>query len=195
MNLSGMNLTSARLKDTDLAGADLAGANLRLAKLIGADLAGANLQNANLTGARLRDANLQGTQLAGADMYDVFSGGITGVPASMPGRAWGEQIVDGYLFGLGANVDVANLSDIDLSGAFLKYDYFVDSNLSGANLTNAYLRRALLNGANLTGADLGGADLTFAHLSRVRWDDTVCPDWTNSDNDGGTCAHHRSIAY
>src|ERR1700691_821351 len=118
MNLSGMNLTSARLKDADLAGADLAGANLRLAKLIGADLAGADLQNANLTGARLRDANLQGAQLAGADMYDVFSGGVTGEPASMPGRAWGEQIVDGYLFGLGSNVDEANLSGIDLSGAF-----------------------------------------------------------------------------
>jgi uncharacterized protein YjbI with pentapeptide repeats len=52
------------------------------------------------------------------------------------------------------------------------------STLSGATLT----------GANLTGAQLSGADLTDAI-----WSNTICPDRTNSNNDGGTCANNLVI--
>ncbi len=47
-----------------------------------------------------------------------------------------------------------------------------------------------LAGANLTGAFLTGADLTFAHLDGAIWSNTTCPDGTNSDDDGGTCANN-----
>lgn len=192
-NLSNARLSNVNLKVADLAGATLAHARLRNANLTGANLTGADLTDANLTGAHLRDANLTGTRLTGADLFDVFSGAITGVPTSLPTTGW--RIVDGYLFGLGANLNVANLSGINLSGAFLKYAYFIDSNLTGANLSNAYMRRALLNSANLTNADLEGADLTNARLKGAHWSNTTCPDGSNSDRDHGTCVNNRSIAH
>ncbi|WP_369410317.1 pentapeptide repeat-containing protein, partial [Micromonospora solifontis] len=41
-------------------------------------------------------------------------------------------------------------------------------------------------------ADLSGADLTGASLHGVVWRATTCPDGTNSDTAGGTCAGHLS---
>lgn len=64
------------------------------------------------------------------------------------------------------------------------------ANLTGANFTGVDLTDATLTGANLTGADLRGADLTDADLSDVMWDNTTCPDGTNSDNVGGSCENH-----
>jgi len=66
----------------------------------------------------------------------------------------------------------------------------VGCNLSGMNLTHAYLRRAFLKGANLT-----GADLPFAHLKPSPLERHDLPDGTKSDNERGTCAHLRSIAF
>jgi uncharacterized protein YjbI with pentapeptide repeats len=56
--------------------------------------------------------------------------------------------------------------------------YLTSVNLSNADLSNADLSNAVLVNANLTGATLGG----------VQWFNTICPDGTNSDNDGGTVA-------
>jgi uncharacterized protein YjbI with pentapeptide repeats/lysophospholipase L1-like esterase len=64
------------------------------------------------------------------------------------------------------------LSNVDLSNADLS-----DADLSGANLSYA----------NLSYADLIGADLSYADLYGVLWHDTICPDGTNSDDNGYTC--------
>lgn len=41
-------------------------------------------------------------------------------------------------------------------------------------------------------ADLGGADgLDLAGITGVTWSNTLCPDYTNSDDNGGTCEGHR----
>jgi uncharacterized protein YjbI with pentapeptide repeats len=63
--------------------------------------------------------------------------------------------------------------------------------LSYANLQDANLHGADLTGANLTGADLTGANLHGADLTGVIWSNTTCPDGTNSNNDGGTCAKNE----
>ena len=57
---------------------------------------------------------------------------------------------------------------------------------------DADLLDADLTGANLTGADLSGADLNGAALTGVIWSNTICPDGTNSDNDGDTCVNDLS---
>ena len=44
---------------------------------------------------------------------------------------------------------------------------------------------------DLTGADLTGANLHRADLTGVIWSNTTCPDGTNSNNDGGTCAKNE----
>ena len=62
--------------------------------------------------------------------------------------------------------------------------------LSNADLSGADLRYANLTNADLSGANLYNADLTGANLAGVYWYDTTCPDGTNSDNNGNTCANN-----
>jgi hypothetical protein len=42
----------------------------------------------------------------------------------------------------------------------------------------------------VTFTNLGSANLTGVNLTGATWLHTVCPDETNSDNDGGTCANN-----
>jgi phospholipase C len=90
----------------------------------------------------------------------------------------------------GRDLKGSNFSGADLSGAALQ-----GVNLKGAFLENANLQGASLQGVNLQGADLTGANLSGAHLQGtntkgVVWSNTTCPDGTNSDSHGGTCAGH-----
>lgn len=59
----------------------------------------------------------------------------------------------------------ANLSQDWLNQAYLSGSDLEHSNLSGAELSNAYLNGTSLVGANLSGADLSGADLRYAILA------------------------------
>ena len=71
-----------------------------------------------------------------------------------------------------ANLSRSNLNRADLSGA----------NLSGANLEFAEIAEANLTGANLTGANVSGTSFTYS-----TWANTICPDGSNSDSNGGAC--------
>ena len=70
--------------------------------------------------------------------------------------------------------------------------------LQGSNLTGAKLNEATISGvdalkdANLTGARLEGAKVTsgIGALEGATYSNTICPDGTNSNNDGGTCLGH-----
>jgi len=73
-NLTGADLTLARMADADfsqatLAAAHLTGADLRGARLIRADLRGADLNRMNLFQANLAKANLTGADLRGSNLY------------------------------------------------------------------------------------------------------------------------------
>jgi hypothetical protein len=86
----------------------------------------------------------------------------------------------------GLNLTGAQLAGADLSGANLN-----GATLSGADLAGADLAGANFNKADLAGADLNGATVTgTTNFNKVTWSDTTCPDGTNSNNDGGTCAGH-----
>jgi virginiamycin B lyase len=90
-----------------------------------------------------------------------------------------------------ANLLNANLSDANLAGANLAGANLNGANLSGVNLAGANLNGANLNGANLTGASLKGVlSNSSTNFNNVTWSNTVCPDGTNSNNDGGTCIGH-----
>ncbi len=96
----------------------------------------------------------------------------------------GCALVDDVLTGVdltGANLSEANLRDISLDGADL-----TDANLTRADLTFANLADSVLAGANL-----GRANLDASTLTGVDWDDTICPDGTNSDQESPpTCCGH-----
>jgi uncharacterized protein YjbI with pentapeptide repeats len=178
------NLTDANLSNADLANASLAGAMLSGANLSGVSSGGitgspsslptdwmiaddylvgpgANLTNADLVDAVMTNADLDDANLAGADLDNVTSGGITGYMAVLP-QDWG--IVDGYLVGPGAN-------------------------LSSASLSQTGFRYGDLAGVNFTNANLDDSDFTNANLLGATWSNTTCPDGSNSNADGNTCAN------
>jgi len=156
------------------------GVNFDGLNLTGWNLSNLNLSNSEFVGANLTNANLDGDNLAGSDVQDaiftgvswtaVESGGITGTPAALPAH-W--TISDGYLIGPDDGLVSANLAG---------------ANLTGADLAGADLYLGSLAGANLTDADFQGASLDLVDLTGAIWSDTSCPDGSNSDNDGGTCA-------
>jgi uncharacterized protein YjbI with pentapeptide repeats len=134
--LSGAKLNTANLKGTNLSWANLEEAQLHTANLNGADLSSAFVSKANLFGANLRGANLRGTKLDGAFVSE-------------------------------ADLRDTNLSWAKLSGADLSGTDFSKANLSGANLSYANLYRAKLNRVDLGKANLSRADLSNAKLSKA----------------------------
>ena len=71
-----------------------------------------------------------------------------------------------------------NLSFADLTGAQFENVDMVDANLRFADLTDADFDESNLRGAKISGAI---------------WDNTTCPDGTNSDDNGDegfTCDEH-----
>lgn len=120
--------------------------------------------------------SLQGCNLHGVDLQNIILDGANMQGANLNGA----QLENASL--VGANLQDANLNKVQLqSHAQLSYANLHDANLHGADLT----------GANLTGADLTGANLHRADLTGVIWSNTTCPDGTNSNNDGGTCANNE----
>jgi YVTN family beta-propeller protein len=83
-----------------------------------------------------------------------------------------------------------NLNHVNLSEAFLSSASLDGTNLTAARLDNAIVSNASLNGTDLTDAVLFHADLSAAHFNNVTWSNTMCPDGTNSDADGGTCVNN-----
>ena len=90
----------------------------------------------------------------------------------------------------GADLSYTNLYDANLSGTDLSYANLYGSDLRNANLSGANLYGSDLRNANLSGTDLRSSELGNAALSGVHWNDTTCPDWTNSDDNGDTCEGH-----
>ncbi len=91
----------------------------------------------------------------------------------------------------------SNLHGANLEGVNLEGDNLPEANLQGANLQNANLQKANLQGANLnkanlTGANLDGANTKGANLNKITWSNTICPDGSNSNSDGGTCVNNLS---
>ncbi|MER5890905.1 pentapeptide repeat-containing protein [Streptomyces sp. NPDC001941] len=102
LDLSGLHLAGANLRDVDLTAAYLVGATLMDAYLVGATLTrgylvGATLMDAYLVGATLTGAYLRGATLTRANLEDATLAG-----ANL----------------LGATLTRANLEDATLTGAF-----------------------------------------------------------------------------
>ena len=48
--------------------------------------------------------------------------------------------------------------------------------------------------ANLTNATLEGANVSGSTFDGVFWENTTCPDGSNSDDDGGSCLNHLELS-
>ena len=61
----------------------------------------------------------------------------------------------------------------------------VMNDFSGMNFSNFNM-----SGADLSGSNLTNANFTGANLQSVIWSNTICPDGSNSDNNGNTCENN-----
>ena len=183
-NLSGVDLTDSLLEDANLTGANLSGANLSEVNANRANLTDANLSAANLTGSLMGATNVSGADMGTATLTGVRSAELTGTPASLPS---GWSVLAGYLVGPGAGLNGANLANQNLSGANLTGTNLESANLTGTNLSGANLSGANLNFATLDDADLQGANVTGATFTNALWDNTTCPDGSNSNAHDDGC--------
>jgi phospholipase C len=127
---------------------------------------------------------------------------LPGIPGSFDHALAAQDAAEGIPFDLAGMFDFAHPSSqptfeldpatgqIDLRFASLHGQNLRGVDLEGAELTNADLHGVNLEGAFLANANLQGASLVGANTNKVVWQNTVCPDGTNSDADGGTCQRH-----
>ena len=176
VDFSNTNLDRAYLRNTSMRGVisgGIVGSDLDLPadwRLVQGFLIG---PFANLTNKAINNSNLAGAQLMYAQLAyaNLASSQLQGADLS------------------GSDARGADMSYTNLSGATLRWSTLMWSNFSFANLTGANLSGAFLAGANFHGANLSGADLTGADLTGVNWQDTICPDGTNSNTHNQTCVY------
>jgi hypothetical protein len=90
----------------------------------------------------------------------------------------------------GSNFTGAIFSSADLAGANLSNSTFTGDTFTGATLTNTAMSNSNFKAADFTDANLTGASLTASNLATATWNSSVCPDGTDSNNDGGSCQGH-----
>ena len=169
LNFSACNLTAAvaHWDDVDLAGTVFISANLDGASINGANLSDANLYNATLTGAVSENANLNSANMGYTDLT-------------------GADFVDASL--TNARLDVANMTSTDFSGADLTGANLVLADMDGTNFSFTNFTNANLTEA--TAVDSGDFLFIPASFGNATWSNTICPDGTNSNNDGDTCVNN-----
>ncbi|MEO1292729.1 MAG: pentapeptide repeat-containing protein [Pseudomonadota bacterium] len=134
-----------------LTGAQMSGVDLSGAKLIGAEMADINLNAARLTKAWLDGATMRGASLdfALVDQARLDGADLANVKARQVQLEWSSLI--------GADLSGAMLNRADLTGADLTDAALDRADLSGARLVEADFSGASLAGADLRGADLSNA--------------------------------------
>jgi uncharacterized protein YjbI with pentapeptide repeats len=157
LNLRGLHLAGADLRQADLTGADLSGVTLTKADMYEATLTEADLREATLTKAVLSGATLTKANLSRATLTKAHLPGATLTMANLFRATLTE-----------ANLRGATLIEADLSRAIL-----TKTNLRATDLTKAHLHGATLTEANLfmawmPRADLHGATLTKVSLRKAR---------------------------
>ena len=208
VDLKGINLQGANLKDADLSGVDficanLQGADLTDARCSYADFTNAHLQCADLTGARCSDVDFTNAQLQRAILTNTRLSDANFTNANLKDAkltncdaAWDVNFTKANL--QGADFTNAELRDGDFTDGDLQNTILTNAELMHANFTNANLqgvdftsfklespefKEANLQSANLIELDLSGVNLTKADLRRTKLGGTDLTD-ANLTNSG-----------
>jgi uncharacterized protein YjbI with pentapeptide repeats len=171
IDLSGADLSTFNLVETDLSAAILDGADLSQAKLRGANLSNAKMYMTTLSGADFSQANLTGANLFGAH-----------VPTEPTEDAWRNQVTFSGAQMRRATMQKVRLPNADFTKADLTGAKFYRAELIEADFGNAILAwttfvkaklsKAGFDGADLSGTDFSGVDdLTEATFDNARPDD------------------------
>ena len=109
-----------------------------------------------------------------------------------------------------AFMEVGQMDGVSLRNADMRNIHLIDmdvwsSDFTGSDMRGADFRRVIFVSTTLIEvdfefstfydvyfrhSDLTGANLTAVSLADVTWNDTICPDGTNSDNNGNTCENN-----
>lgn len=91
----------------------------------------------------------------------------------------------------GKDLSDSYITSGSMNGVDLSNTNWTDSILAGVTMTNTDLSNANFKDASLEGSDLTGATgLDTGNTTGVTWQNTTCPDGTNSDSHSNTCVGH-----
>ena len=159
-------------------GLDLSYENLREANFRDADLSYTNLSYADLSYVTLVNSRMANVDLSGAIMYRVHATDLWQCPASLPenwecrGSFTSNTLFGPYASLVGEYWNAKDLKNLNLTGADLRHSTFLNSNLSGTTIT------------------IESVNSIQNNLQDIIWINTICPDGTNSNNNGNTCVNN-----
>jgi hypothetical protein len=149
----------------------------------------------NLTEATMQDVDLRYRNFIGIDFHgsDFNSATLTG--SDISGANFSNTFLQNTIFRK-ANAQNANFSNatirIEADGAIFQGADFSDTaitSINGGNFQNANFSNAQITG-RLRNLTLLGAHLSTANLTNTEWDQVICPDGSNSNDNSYTCIGH-----
>jgi uncharacterized protein YjbI with pentapeptide repeats len=139
-----------------------AGKDFSKSQVTNSEFSNADLAGVNFSASYFKDVNFSNASLTNANLSNIKD--IDG---------WGP--VRNNIF------SGANLTNANLSGSMFHSSDFTNANLQGANFSNTTIRYSDMSGAK---------NASTANFTGATWEDTRCPDGTNSDSHGATCVGH-----
>jgi len=181
----------------------LIGVNLSSADLFGADLSDSVIVDSNLSGADLRWSFLNNSNLSGTDFsYAQLDYVNFGMFANITNSSFRGVNLGNVQFDWRISFDGVDFSD-SIPGHFEFSPVFNYVNFSGADFTQSDISSGSFDFVDLTysnglawvsdGAYFENSDLTGATNAvpyNSYWINTICPDGSNSDDNGNTCEGH-----
>ena len=181
----------------------LIGANLSGAELGGADLSDSVILDSNFSGADLRWSWLNNSNLSGSDFsYAQLDYVNFGMFANITNSSFRGVNLGNVQFDWRISFDGVDFSD-SIPGHFEFSPVFNYVNFSGADFTQSDISSGSFDFVDLTysnglawvsdGAYFENSDLTGATNAvpyNSYWINTICPDGSNSDDNGNTCEGH-----
>ncbi|WP_298721498.1 pentapeptide repeat-containing protein, partial [uncultured Oceanisphaera sp.] len=213
VNSGILKFEASDFKSTDFSGADITSVFFYCSDLRGANFTGAimfathfdhksdgvcsSIPPTDLTGAIFVGSEFKNTRFNGSARAADFSysthiqTGGSGI-VSQADLSFSKFIGADYSNeGRGFRWQFVSLDFADMRSANFANNDFAATNgtvtMVGADLRETNLTNTIWTGVNLRNANLLGSNLTGADLLQVIWDNTTCPDGTNSNDNSNTC--------
>ena len=132
------------------------------AQIVKSEFSGSDIHGVIFKGAYLNGNTFNNTNMTNSDLSSM---------KELPG--WGNSRRNTFWN--------SNLTNSNFSNSIVQEFEFTNANLMNANFSNA-----LIKGSKFTGA----TNLSTANFSGATWENSTCPDGTNSNNNGSTCQGH-----
>lgn len=207
VNLDDATLNNAQILDTTLVDVDAAESDWINVRMSGGYLAHSRLQGADLTGITFENTKLVNVDFTGATIEGYTSTNTVWAHCICPDGTNSSD--NGYSCGGHMNTQPITLPEgcnlgpwaecegFEAPEAFdMRYAQLWSGNLRNATLTDVDLRDTDLSGVDLTGANLTNANLEGAiiddetRFGAITWNNTTCPDGTNSNDHRNSCGGH-----